>query len=96
MINRSTNQRVAMLSARFVKSWEVLEMDTHNMGVRSEAGNKYLLVVMDRSSKFLFAYLLPNKNVAKKLLELLLTFGVTLSTQYLRHGNHRRSCPALL
>ena len=52
------------------------------MGTRSEAGNKYLLVVVDRASKLLFSYLLPNKtveNVAKKLLELLLTFGITLS-----------------
>ena len=37
---------------------------------------------MDRASKFLFAYPLPNKtaeNAAKKLLELLLTFGIPLS-----------------
>ena len=37
---------------------------------------------MDRASKFLFAYPLPNKNaesVVKKLLELLLTFGIPLS-----------------
>ena len=57
-------------------------MDIHNMGARSEAGNKYLLVAVDRASKFLFAYPLPNKtaeNVAKKLLELLLTFGTPLS-----------------
>ena len=54
-------------------------MDTHDMGVRSEAGNKYLLVAVDRASKFLFAYPLSNKtaeNVAKKLLELLQTFGI--------------------
>ena len=54
------------------------------MGARSEAGNKHLLVMVDRASKFLFAYRLPIKtaeNVAKKLLELLLTFGIPL---YLR------------
>ena len=52
------------------------------MGARSEAGNKYLLVVVDRASKFLFAYPLPNKTVeivAKKLLELVLTFRIPLS-----------------
>ena len=38
--------------------------------------------MVGRISKFLFAYPLPNKtveNVAKKLLELLLTFGIPLS-----------------
>ena len=52
------------------------------MGARSEAGNKHLLIIVDRASKFLFTYPLPNKtaeNVAKKLLELLLTFGIPLS-----------------
>ena len=49
MTKRSTSQRVAMLPARFLKLWGVLEMDIHDMGARSEAGNKYLLVVVDRS-----------------------------------------------
>ena len=52
------------------------------MGARSEAGNKYLLVIVDRASKFLFAYTLLNntaENVAKKLLKRLLTFGIPLS-----------------
>ena len=52
------------------------------MGARSEAGNKHLLVIGDRVSKFMFAYPLPNKtaeNVAKNLLELLLTFEIPLS-----------------
>ena len=43
---------------------------------------EHLLVIMDRASKFLFAYSLPNKtaeSVAKKLLELLLIFGIPLS-----------------
>ena len=53
------------------KPWEVLELDIHDMGARSEAGDKYLLVIVDRASKFLFEYPLPNKtadNVAKTLL----------------------------
>ena len=52
------------------------------MGARSEAGNKYLLVEVDRASKFSFAYPLPRntaENVAKKLLDLLLTFGIPFS-----------------
>ena len=60
-----------MVPARFLKPWEVLEMDIHDMGARSEAGNKHLLVIVDRASKFLFACPLPNetaKNAAKKLL----------------------------
>ena len=55
---------------------------TTDMGARSEARNKYLLVVVERVSKFLFAYPLPNKtaeNMAKKLFELLLAFGIPLS-----------------
>ena len=51
------------------------------MGTRSEAGNRHLLVAEDRASKFFFAFPLPNKSaegVAKKLLELLLTFGIPL------------------
>ena len=57
-------------------------MDIHDVGASSEAGNKHLFVIVDRASKFLFAYPLPNntaENVAKKLLELLLTFGIPLS-----------------
>ena len=57
-------------------------MNTHDMGTRFEAGKKHLLVIVNRASKFLFAYPLPNKtaeNVAKKLLDLLLTFGIPLS-----------------
>ena len=57
-------------------------MDIHDTGARSEAENKHLLVIVDRASKFLFAYPLPIKtaeNVAKKLIELLLTFGIPLS-----------------
>ena len=81
-LKRSTSQRVAMLPPRFLKPWEVLEMDIHDMGARSEAGSKHLLVIVDRASKFLFVNPLLNKiaeNVAEKLLEQLLTFGIPLS-----------------
>ena len=81
-LKRSTSQRVAMLPARFLQPWGILEVDTHDMGARSEAGNKHLLVIVDIASKFLFAYPLPNEtaeNMTKKRLELLLTFGIPLS-----------------
>ena len=51
---RFTSHRVAMLPARFPKLWEILKMDIHDMGTRLEAGNKYLLVVVDRANKLLF------------------------------------------
>ena len=98
-LKRATSQRVAMLPARFLELWEVLKMDIHDMGARSETGNKHLLVIVDRARKFLFACPLPNRtaeNVAKKLLELLLTFEIPLSAQRSRHGVHRRGCPASL
>ena len=71
-----------MPPASFLRPWKVLEIDIHDMGARSEAGNKHLLVTVDRASKFLFAYPLPNKtaeNVVKKILELLLTYRIPLS-----------------
>ena len=46
-------------------------MDIDDMGARSEAGNKHLLVIVDRASKFRFACPLPKetaKKAAKKLL----------------------------
>ena len=51
------------------------------MGARSEARTKHILVVVDRASKFLFAYPPSNntaENEAKKRLELLSTFGMPL------------------
>ena len=81
-LKRSTSKRVTMLPARFLKPREVLEIDIHDMGARSEAGNKHLLVIVDRASKFLFACPLPNetaKNAAKELLVLLLNYGIPLS-----------------
>ena len=45
-----------MLPARFLRPWEVLEMDIQDMHQLSSAGNRYLLVVMDKASKFLFGF----------------------------------------
>ena len=69
-----------MMPARLLQPWEVLEMDIQDMKVTSDKGNRYLLVVVDRASKFLTAFPLPTKEavgVSRKLLSLLLTFGLT-------------------
>ena len=73
-----------MIPARFLRTWEVFEMDIQDLSQESQDGNRYLLFVVDRASKFLFAYPLPSKNatgVNRKLLAVLLTFGVPLSIQ---------------
>eukprot|EP00752_Nemacystus_decipiens_P002232 g2117.t1 len=71
-----------MMPARLLQPWEVLQIDIQDMKVKSEKGKQYLLVVVDRASKFLAAFPLPNKDalsVSRKLLGLLLTFGLPLS-----------------
>ena len=81
---RAWSQRVAMMPARLLWPWEVLEMDLQGMKKVSSAGNRYLLVVVDRASRFLFAYPLGSKDsvgVVRKLLELMLTFGVPMSVR---------------
>eukprot|EP00903_Cladosiphon_okamuranus_P005335 g5333.t1 len=70
------------LHSKQAKPWEVLQMDIQDMKVKSDLGNQYLLVVVDRASKFLAALPLPTKDalgVSSKLLELLLNFGLPLS-----------------
>lgn len=72
------------MPARFLRPWEVLEMDIQGLKQESRAGNRYLLVVVERASRFLFVYPLPSKGalgVSRKLSELMLTFGVPLSIQ---------------
>lgn len=71
-----------MMPARLLQPWEVLEMDLLDMKVNSKSGNRYLLLVVDRASKFVLAYPLPSKEalgVSHKLVQLLLTFGLPLS-----------------
>ena len=70
-----------MLPARFLRSGEVLEVDIQDTGVKSDAGNKVLPVAVEKASKSLFAFPLPTKEtrgVARKLLEVMLTFGLPL------------------
>ena len=57
----------------------MLEVDLEKFPNKSEAGNEYLLLAVDKASKFPFAYPLPSKEahgVARILLDLCLTFGV--------------------
>ena len=54
-----------MLPARFLRPWEALEMDIHGMGETSRTGNKHLLVIVDKTSKLLFAYPLLAKTALK-------------------------------
>ena len=50
-----------MLPTRFLHPWDVLEMDILDMKVDSSTGNRHLLVVVDRATKFLSAFPLPTK-----------------------------------
>ena len=82
MRKRPWSTQLYMLPARFLHPWEVLEMDIQDMKVTSHKGNRYLLVVVDRATKFLSAFPLPTKEalgVSRKLFELLLLFGLPLS-----------------
>ena len=68
-----------MLPSRFLRPRDVLEVDIQDMGVKSDAGNKVLLVVVNTGGKFLFAFRFPTKEaigVARKLLEVMLTSGL--------------------
>ena len=77
---RANSQRIAMLPGRAIEPWEVLEVDLLRIGTPSLAGNKYLLLAVDKASKFPFAYPLPSKQaegVARHLMQLCLTLGIT-------------------
>ena len=70
-----------MLPARFVESWKVLDVDFQIFPNTSQAGtNEYLLLLVDKAWKFLFAYPLPSKEahgVGRILLDLCRMFGVS-------------------
>ena len=79
---RAWSKQLFMMPARLLQPWEVLEMDLQDMKVTSDKGNRYLLVVVDRASKFVSAFPLPAKDaigVSRKLLDLLLVFGLPRS-----------------
>ena len=75
---RARSQRLAMLPARYLEPWEVLEVDFLRIPNTSETGSEYLLLIVDKASRFLIAHLLASKEVqqiARILLDLCLTFG---------------------
>ena len=68
-----------MLAGRAIQPWDVLEMDLMSLGVKSLSNNEYLLLVVDKASRFPFGFPLSSKQadgVARQLLQLCLTFGV--------------------
>ena len=93
MKKREWSAQLRMLPARFLREWKVLEMDILDMKVVSSKGNRYLLVVVDRASKFLFALALPTKEtvgVSRKLLELILISGYRCRSAATRGGRTHR------
>ena len=71
-----------MTPARFLNPWEVLEIDIHDLHQVSAAGNRYMLVVVDRANMFLFEHPPASKGsleVSRKLVGLMLTLGVPQS-----------------
>lgn len=78
---RPNTQKVAMLPSRFLRPGGVPEMGIQDMGELSEAGNRYLLVAVDKGSTVLFTFPIPPKEtlgMARKLLDLVLSFGIPL------------------
>lgn len=68
-----------MLPARLLESWVVVKMDVQDMSRPSVGGNKVLLLIVDRSFLFPFAFPLPTKEavgVVHRVMSLCLTFGV--------------------
>ena len=68
-----------MSPGRAVDPWEELEMDLLAIDTTSLTNNKYVLLIVDRASKFPFGFPLPTKqaeSVSRILAELCLTFGV--------------------
>ena len=56
MRKRSNSERVVMLPGRVIGPWEVMGMHIMSVGTESLSRNKYLLPVVDKASKFLFAF----------------------------------------
>ncbi|CAN0017022.1 unnamed protein product, partial [Pylaiella littoralis] len=70
---------LAMTPSRCVEPWSELIIDLLAIDVESQSQNKYVLLVVDNATKFPFGFSSPSKQaigVARKLVELCLTFGV--------------------
>ena len=78
-----------MMPTRLLRPWEVLDVYIQDFKQKSQEGNRYLLVVVDRASIFLLTYPLPSKNaveVSRKVMAVLLTFGMPPSTRSIAGG----------
>lgn len=72
---------VAGGTERFLMPWESVKRDIQDMKQFSASGNQYLLVAVDRATRFLFTCSLPSKSsepLAMFLVELFFMFGITL------------------
>ena len=75
---RSRIQKIATIPGRAVEPWETLQVDILFIGTTCRKGSKYVLLEVDRASRFPFGFLLPlkgTKEVARILANLFLTFG---------------------
>ena len=82
---RPNSRRIALLPGRPLEPWDELQMDILKIDTPSLFGNKYILLVVDRASKFPFGFPLETKHavgVARVLTELCLTFGVPRAIRY--------------
>ncbi|CAB1096027.1 unnamed protein product [Ectocarpus sp. CCAP 1310/34] len=76
---RPQSKRVAMMPGRPLEPWNELQMDILKIDKPSLTGNNYILLVVDRASKFPFGFPLETKQAvgaARVLVELCPTFGV--------------------
>ena len=76
---RQHSRRLPMMPVRHLEPWDELEMDILQIDTPATSGNKYVLLVVDRASKFPFGFPLESKQavgVARILADLCLTFGV--------------------
>ena len=76
---RPNSRRIALLPGRPLEPWDELQMDILMVDTPSLSCNNYVLLVVDRASKFPLGFPLETKQavgVARVLTELCLTFGV--------------------
>ena len=76
---RPNSTRIALLPGRTLELWDELQMYILKIDTPSLSGNRYVLLVVDRPSKFPFGFPLETKQavgVVRVLTELCLTFGV--------------------
>ena len=68
-----------MMPGRLLEPWDELQMDILKIDTPSLTGHNYILLVVDRASKFPFGFPLETRQavgVARVLVELCLTSGV--------------------